>query len=310
MHEFRPLHTPLTIQFASEMNHIMSPQRGRHQAQLSIVSDYESDANYLSDVPPPAERTDDELNLAVLQRHNRAITSIEYIAPYAVVYIFSPESQQWEKSGIEGTAFVCSLLPSLELSFRYSVMVLNRRGLENFDIELLSAEDVEITDEYIILQSEKHGVLKVYGLWVFSEPPPSSTSHHRAAIAKMIQECAERVSMGRRTVFETEEENEDEIEDSIPMGRQISLKELLGQQRQQDDAWSVRSHSPHRAPAAQQRILQTNQFKPSPDTDFFRTPQRHAKPPSPAVSAQSTGGQQDVLMNIFRKATEGYRLQS
>ena len=293
------------------MTKSMSPNRPRHQANISMVSDYESDANYLSDIaPPPAERTNEELNLSVLRRHNRDVYAIEYIAPYAVVYLFSPETQQWEKCGIEGTAFLCALLPNAELSQRYAVMVLNRRGLENFDIELLSSEDVEITDEYIILQSEKNYVPKVYGLWVFSEPPPSSTAHHREAMAQRIQECARKVEDGRRNLEDTEEEIE-EIEENIPMGRQISLKELFGQQRQQDDAWSIRSHSPQRPPQAVQPVLQTQHFNTSADTDFFRTPQRHAKPPSPAVSAQSTGpSQQDVLMNLFRKAGEAHRMQS
>ena len=286
---FSPQFETTTIIYSMQQVNKMSPRRPKRQLQPSLVSDYESDANYLSDIPPPpAERTDEQLNLAVLQRHNRDVMSLEYVAPYAVVYVFSQPSQQWEKSGIEGTVFLCGLLPNHEFSQRYTVIVLNRRGLENFNLELASSDDVEITEEYIILQSENNGVPCVYGLWVFSEPPPSSTSHDRAAIAQKIFECAEIAELSRRLPQVEEEE-------SVPMGRQVSLKELFGHQRQEDHSWS--SHSPQ---------VSQPQFTTSADTDFFRTPQRHGKTPSPAVSAQSNG-QRDILVDLFRQAGNGFK---
>ena len=60
---------------------------------------------------------------------------------------FSPETQQWEKSGIEGTLFVCQTTGP-----RYNVVILNRKSLDNFITELKSGEDIEITEQYIILQ--------------------------------------------------------------------------------------------------------------------------------------------------------------
>lgn len=283
------------------------PQKGKHQKNLSAVilqTDYDSDINYLSDLPaPPAQRTDAELNLSVLQRYNKDTITIEYVAPYAVVYRFSPDSNEWEKSGVEGTAFLCGLLPRKERTHRYAITVLNRRGLENFEFELQSASDIEVTEEYIILQSTENGVPQAYGLWVFSEPPPSSTSHHRAVIAQKIQECAELVQSEKRgTVDQSGPEangGDDEIEGSVPMGRQLSLKELFGQQRQQDDAWSIRSHSPKRSLVS---------FANTADTEFFRTPKRHAQPISPAVSAQSNGEGRDALADLFRKAGENYQV--
>jgi hypothetical protein len=277
----------------------MSRNKPRHGHQHTI-SDYESDVNYLSDIPaPPAERTDEELNLAVLRRHNHDVFTLEYVAPYVVVYIFNPTSQEWEKSGIEGTAFVCGLVPNNEYSARYAVMVLNRRGLENFNLELLSEEEVEITDEYIILQSPDANMPHVYGLWVFSEPPPSSTAHHRVAISQKIKDCAQRVAEGRRS----NQHQDTQIEDGAAMGRQLSLQQIFGQQRQEDDAWSVRSHSPaHHSP----QPPPITQFTTPADTAFFLSSKRPAAPVSPAVSAQSTG-QSDVLLDLFRKAGDGYR---
>ena len=184
------------------------------------VSDYESDINYLSDIAPrSSNRTDEEFNLAVLKRHDPTIITLEHVASYAVVYLFSPSSQQWVKSGIEGSAFVCGLAPTQQLRHRYSVIVLNRRGLDNFRADLSNAGDVEVTEEYIILQSSKDGIPQVYGLWVFCEPPPSSTSHQREAIAQKIQECAARAEESRGLAEGQLNGHDGEANESVPMVR-------------------------------------------------------------------------------------------
>lgn len=120
-------------------------------------SDYESDyPNYFSDtqqqqeqhMPPPPLRSNEELNLSVLRRHNPSVNTILSLAPYAVVYLFNPTSRQWEKSGVEGSLFVCQLSQGSLGEERYSVFVLNRRGLNNFDILLTDGDNVELTEEY------------------------------------------------------------------------------------------------------------------------------------------------------------------
>ncbi len=165
------------------------------------VSDYDSDFNTLNleEAPlPPTTRTNTQLNLSVIQRYLPDVISIVSIASYAVVYLFSPTTQQWEKNGIEGTLFICELLPNPSASARYSVLVLNRRGLENFKLELLDSDDIDITGEYVILQGhDEEDIPKAYGLWIFSESVPSSTAQARDVNAKIIEECALRAKTGR-----------------------------------------------------------------------------------------------------------------
>ncbi len=157
-------------------------------------SDHESDLNNLSDFAPPpsATRTNTELNFSVIRRYIPSVTSIISIAPYAVVYLFSPTSQQWEKSGTEGTLFVCQLSETEAGADRFSVIVLNRRGLSNFQVDLLNEEDVQVTNDYLILRVNDAGagIQRIYGLWIFSEPPPSSTAKTRTIIAQIIRDCA------------------------------------------------------------------------------------------------------------------------
>ncbi|OCL04695.1 PH domain-like protein [Glonium stellatum] len=286
-----------------------------HQTQsLPQPSDYETDAPNL-DIPPPPPRSNAELNLSVIQRHNPSVTSVLSIAPYAVVYLFSPVTQAWEKCGIEGTLFVCQLTQSNIGADRYAVMILNRRGLDNFTTELLSGDDVENTEEYVILQiGAEDGTPQIYGLWIFSEPAPSSTANTRTINAQIIQDCATQAEMSRKLLEqELRESNngaEQIVEDtqteeeSVPMGRQLSLRELFGQQRVQDAGWSVHNHhSPSVKPT---------QFATTLDTDFFRTasrftPGKHPqKPQSQSMNTQS-GDDSDVIGQLFWKAKQGYR---
>lgn len=138
--------------------------------------------------------TNDALNLSVLQRHLPSTVSIDFLAPYAVVYIFSTATQAWEKSGIEGTLFIVRLQDE-----GHAVVVLNRRGLDNFILHLKSAEEVDVTGEYIILQGNGADNLgngnaderKVYGLWIFEEEQ-GSTKGVGEACGRYIVECAEK----------------------------------------------------------------------------------------------------------------------
>ncbi|KAJ9642940.1 hypothetical protein H2199_004462 [Coniosporium tulheliwenetii] len=263
----------------------MASRRTKPRHNGPLTSDNETDTANFSDaaLPPPPTRTNAELNHSVLRRHNPSITSILSIAPYAVVYTFNPSSSAWEKSGVEGTLFVCQLTPSPAGAERYNVLVLNRRGLENFESELVRSEDVEITEEYVILQvKDEEGNPEIMGLWIFSEPPPSSTANMRALTAQIIQDCTTAAEASRRAVeehlrqqaVENEEvvAGETELEESVPMGRQLSLQELFGQQREQDAGWSVHMH--HEPSQPMQSQGRQTQFTVTPDTEFFRSGNR------------------------------------
>ena len=277
----------------------MTPRKPKYQQlqqqQVALQpSDYESDLNNISDaIPPPPSRTDHELNISVLKRHDNSVVSLEYVTPYAVVYVFSPTTQQWEKSGIEGTAFVCGLTPNDESVYRYAVIVLNRRGLENFSIELRSTNDVEITEEYVILQSERDGVPQVHGLWVFCEPPPASTSQQREATARKIQECAARGELGRKLVEEQQASTQAQTDNA--MSRSLSLRELFGQQRNQDENWAVTEQN-HQA--CYQSVSNSNAI-------IGHNTALREQTPSPAVSAQSIQPRQIDLLSIFRSTGGG-----
>ena len=264
----------------------------RQQSSNPLISDYESEANNLIDLLPPTDRTPEELNLSVLRRHDNTVVALAYVAPYVVVYTFSPDSQGWEKSGVEGTAFICRLSPTAELPSRYAVMILNRRGLDNFRLEITGGASVEVADDIVIFQSEATGTMQIHGFWVYSEPSPSSTSQHREGFANTIRQCSEEVERSQQA---RAEQVDGCAEDGAQMSRQVSLKEIFGQQRQQDDSWSVRSHSPHGPPP---------KFTTTADTDFFRSSKRHGAPsPTANPSADHAMSLLDMIRNAGNSRT-------
>ncbi|KAJ5182579.1 Dcp1-like decapping [Penicillium capsulatum] len=314
-----------------------------HNQNHNHLTDYESDAAYLSDMQQlqsaPPLRSNEELNLAVLRRHNPSITLILSLANYAVIYIFSPTSRAWEKTSIEGSLFVCQLTPGSLGEERYTAFILNRRGLDNFDLPLTDGENVELTDEYVIVRQNEetdaeynsHGKHengmktsdKIFGIWIYSEPPPNSTSETRTINAQLIMECAahagqslklarERLGAMRQdgmhvaaAAAEAQTAPMQEVQASVPMGRQVSLKDLFGQQRAQDDGWSVRAH--HLSPAEQQQqqyqqqqqhYQQQMQYQMQMQPGMM--PPQH--PPHPPPQPQL-----DVLGNLFRRAGLAYQ---
>lgn len=250
-------------------------------------SDYETDAPQV-DVPRPPRRSNEQLNLSALQRHYPDITSLLHVASYTVLYVFSLTTNTWEKTGIEGTLFVCQLTPSPIGADRFSVVILNRRALENFDMEITTESDIEITAEYIILQGDQ-----IYGLWVFSEPTPSSTAGARDETVEKILALARQADESRRALEQVAVNGSSaaqQADGGVAMGRQLSLRELFGQQREQDAAWSVHNHHTLAPVPAGQVSGMSSGFAPTP---------------SPGQLGR-TDGSGDHLGQLLAKMKQGY----
>ncbi|KAG9653706.1 PH domain-like protein, partial [Aureobasidium melanogenum] len=255
-----------------------------------VPSDYDTDTAYATDamtsLPPPAPipaRTNEELNLSVLQRHDPSVHQILSVAPFAVVYIFNPASSSWEKQGTEGTLFVCSLLPPAggPQVERYSCIVLNRRGLENFSSELFSAESVQVTDDYVILQVEgEDGSANIYGLWIFAEEG-GSTVQTRVVNALIIQECAKRAEDSRdaAAVADVEEEY---VEEELPPSHQSQPQHQLPPPIQHEQAPEPQRHEYEQQLQSQQLNL----------LHFFKNGQQQQQRPTLASPFQSYDQQQ------------------
>jgi hypothetical protein len=219
----------------------MTPRKPKQRQQnthrptpsLILASDYDSDIPYsAAHIVPPATRTNTELNLSVLRRYNPSILTILSIAANAVIYNFTPATQAWEKSGVEGTLFVCETTPPASGigDAGYAVVVLNRRGLDNLILDLGGIKDVEVTDELLIARvgEEEQGEdgeaekQKVMGIWIHEDKDGT-----RSVNARLIQQCWEKVSAAA-TKGEAVGNGAGEAG-----GRRISLSDLFGQQSAQ-----------------------------------------------------------------------------
>lgn len=277
-------------------------------------SDYDTDAAVTDaaapTMAPPPTRSNTELNLLVLRRYVPDIEAIIAIAPFAVVYHFSEAAGGWEKSGHEGTLFVCQLAADESGYARYNVVILNRKSLDNFIVELRSGEDVEITEEYVILQVQgEDGVLAgIYGLWLFEDGEDGTST--RTVVANAIQECAVRAEYasmggngGPNGHQQVGEYNLDgAVEDVTPVqppqhaGESIDLLSLFNK-----PSVSPMQPAPLSAPQ-QQQPGQGARFASSADTDFFRT---SASPVATAQPQHQASQQQNALLGLFKSAKKG-----
>lgn len=231
-----------------------TPRKSRHRHQPSgggprtvAASDYESDAaHYLEarDLLPPPQlphRTNTELNLSVLRRYLPSIRSIVSIAANAVVYNFSPAAQNWEKSGVEGTLFVCEQEPAIVSGHpvpRACVFVLNRRGLDNLVVELCRASVCEVAADLIIFNVENtedttslqvdgeeeagsQADTRVFGIWIHADQ--DDTREVNAAIIQDVWRQSRLVT----SLNAPETQDDDEARDDP--GRRLSITELFGQ---------------------------------------------------------------------------------
>ena len=141
--------------------------------------------------PPPAPRSTEELNLQVIRRHYPSVASILHVGHHAVLYTFNFKEQKWDKAEVEGSLFVCEMQPpgSTVDDERYGVIILNRRSVDNFYMDIMGTDVDYLEGDFIIMQGDQESDQAVYGLWVFSEKDTSTADARTQTWAK-IEELA------------------------------------------------------------------------------------------------------------------------
>ncbi len=101
-----------------------------------------------------------DFNLKVLKFHDPNILDIMDQTTFVVVYKFEADEQAWTKPNIAGTGFVVER--STEPFHQF--FILNRHGIENFVVSLVSEEDVQTEGDFLHYQDDNGAV---WGLWIF-----------------------------------------------------------------------------------------------------------------------------------------------
>lgn len=232
------------------------------------------------------QRTNESLNIAVLQRYLPSVYAIVSIANYAVLYTFSPETSGWEKADVEGTLFICACMPeyigeSQAAIQKYSAVILNRRNLNNFMAELKSESDLDVNSEYVIMNvEEEDGSPKVYGIWIYDEEG-KSTQGSRERNAAIMVECAKMAEQSRSAAmadleqYTQQDPTQSQSDSRAPPARQMTMEELFTKQREADSGFSIHNH--HTPPVSQQQQHQPpyhNQMPPPhqlPQSPLYRS---------------------------------------
>jgi len=109
------------------------------------------------------------------------------------------------------------------------------------------------------------------------------------------------------------EEVEAQTPDNNDLGRQVSLLELFGKQREMDAGFSAHNHHSGRIqgvplaaeePKVEEKPAQPL-FRPSKDTEFFRTTSTPAKNTKPIETASKPASGSIAVEDLFRSAKAG-----
>lgn len=308
----------------------MPAKRKPRSAQpLPQQSDYETDtANYtdnqLAPLPAPPVRSIGELNLIVLKRWYPDIQHVIAIAPYAVLYNLNATAGEWEKAETEGSLFVCQLTDNPYE--RYRVVIMNRKSLENFSLDLVGTDSIQFESGYIMAQVTEDDIC---GIWVFSD---GDTDQNTAeTIWNVIETCAKRAAHFRDAA-EVDDgaydngsnglsyaqdrahayEEPQHFQHSAPAwqdthnategqpvgGQQIDLASLF----KPPEAQQAPHGTYNQGPAANHFPSQPGQSTNKTDTSFFRGAEgNHA----PAFQQTAPQPQQAALLDLFRNAKRG-----
>ena len=227
-----------TLAQSQAQSHGQHSHGHRHSnSQIFAQSDYESDtAAYMASHPtagaPLPARTNTELNLSVLRRYIPSITNILSIAANAVVYTFATEAGSWEKTGVEGTLFVCAqdggMGPNLE---KACLFVLNRRGLDNLVLDLGRVAAFEVMDALLIFKvdgdSDDSGEEKTLGLWLHASAEEDTRQLNAALIQETWQLARQTEEQKRAAGVDSDSGRAEAGPAMQAMGRRVSLSELF-----------------------------------------------------------------------------------
>jgi hypothetical protein len=188
------------------------------------------------------------MNFSVIKRYVPNLSEIVDIAQSAHIYTFSHSEATWEKTGIEGSMFVCELTPSpITGAPRHCIIVLNRKGLENLIIHSSELQHVEITDQFLLLniRSKDDFVLrdqgqtqetKILGFFLTTNGLEAREKFCQTVKNHWEMAMMERVSQESREGMVENFGDEgyggsamgEGIGEYRPMGRRISMSELFG----------------------------------------------------------------------------------
>uniref|UniRef100_A0A3B1JBM5 5'-(N(7)-methylguanosine 5'-triphospho)-[mRNA] hydrolase n=1 Tax=Astyanax mexicanus TaxID=7994 RepID=A0A3B1JBM5_ASTMX len=103
-----------------------------------------------------------DISLAALQRQDPYINNIVDVASQVALYTFNNETNEWEKTEIEGTLFVYTRLASPKHGFT----IMNRLRMENLTEPITKDLDFQLQDPFLLYRNAR---LSIYGIWFYDK---------------------------------------------------------------------------------------------------------------------------------------------
>ncbi|XP_076862641.1 mRNA-decapping enzyme 1B [Brachyhypopomus gauderio] len=103
-----------------------------------------------------------DISLAALQRQDPYINNIVDVASQVALYSFNNETNEWEKTDVEGTLFVYTRLASPKHGFT----IMNRLSMNNLTEPITKDLDFQLQDPFLLYRNAK---LSIYGIWFYDK---------------------------------------------------------------------------------------------------------------------------------------------
>lgn len=118
--------------------------------------------------------TVEDINYAVIRKHDPALTQLFFTSSMCSVYKFNIAAEQWDKTEVQGSLFMYSRVANDD--YPYAALVLNRNNNQDFFLGItpthISLErgriplSVKLEDKFLMVQVSPE---EIYGLWLFDE---------------------------------------------------------------------------------------------------------------------------------------------
>mmetsp|Transcript_19526 Transcript_19526/g.21714 ORF Transcript_19526/g.21714 Transcript_19526/m.21714 type:complete len:143 (+) Transcript_19526:42-470(+) len=109
------------------------------------------------------------LNLTVLKRRDKDVTSIVFSAGHVQMYSWDVQDNQWAQDEITGPLFIVSRTSEPQ----YQLNVLNRKGLNDFVQPITTDFEIDSktldTPNFVFYQDWIGDAKKVKGIWFFDD---------------------------------------------------------------------------------------------------------------------------------------------
>mmetsp|Transcript_30283 Transcript_30283/g.65254 ORF Transcript_30283/g.65254 Transcript_30283/m.65254 type:complete len:418 (-) Transcript_30283:78-1331(-) len=114
-----------------------------------------------------------ERNLRVLQTVDENVIEIIKDHSHVAVYQFDDSRSKWERLDVEGSAFITRSRQNP----LYSLIVLNKKGPDDFTLDLGSVEKLSLQPPYIMIRCRAEGSPVTFGVWLHNETELSTIYH-------------------------------------------------------------------------------------------------------------------------------------